>query len=515
MNSSAQNSQLCALSDRELLVRLSLETQAARRIYVVEGQTRCDSVTLESGTELLLKREDLSQVHSYKWRGSFNKIAALDEVGFTGDLICASAGNHAQGVAVAAARLKLKATIFMPLTTPLLKQQSVRDFGGEFVEIRLCGDSFDQASASAMEFAEETGGTIIPPYDDLQVIAGQSMIGIEICNKLQREPSHAFLEIGGGGMAAGVASVLRKRYPNIKLIGVEAAGQNSMGISVKAGSRQTLDEIDRFCDGTAVATPGELPFRLCSLLLDDFVTATNDEVCQAIQFLWQKRRIMVEPSAALGVAAAIAYGVKPTDYAITVLSGSNVDFMALPKIAKRGQPNRPEERFFCFEIGEQPGALIGLLDQFFANMNIIDFQYGKVANDVAKPVIGIEVPASDSYALEVFFQRADLPPHSEVTGDAATEFRVIPFRPDALSHPFFAVVTFSNRPGALRDFMRGVSQRANVCYMNYTSSGQTEGQALMGFEFADEAFQFTFINWLTEAGIRYTAIAAEEVLHER
>jgi threonine dehydratase len=513
MNSNAPTSELCALSDRELLMRLSLETQAARRIYAVEGQTRCDSVMLDSGCELMLKREDLSQVHSYKWRGSFNKIASICDAGFTGDLICASAGNHAQGVAVAAARLQLKATIFMPLSTPLLKQQAVRDFGGQFVEIRLCGDSFDQASAEAMRFAEETGGTIIPPYDDLLVIAGQSMIGVEICNKLKREPTHAFLEIGGGGMAAGVASVLRKRYPNIKLIGVEAAGQNSMGISVAAGSRQTLDELDRFCDGTAVATPGELPFRFCAMLLDDFVTATNDEVCEAIQFLWQRKRIMVEPSAALGVAAANAYELTANDYAITVLSGSNVDFMALPKIAKRGQVNRPEERFFCFQIGEQPGALIGLLDQFFSNMNIIDFQYGKVANAMAKPVIGVEVPASDAEALDVFFQREDLPRHEEVTGQAATEFRVIPFRPDTLSHPFFAVVTFSNRPGALRDFMRGVSQRANVCYMNYTDSGQTEGQALMGFEFDDEALQFAFINWLTDNDIRYDAIAIEQVLY--
>ncbi len=515
MNTNATNQQLCALSDKELLTRLSLETQAARRIYEVEGQTRCDSVELDGGCELLLKREDLSQVHSYKWRGSYNKIASIHEAGFTGDLICASAGNHAQGVAVAAARLKLKATIFMPLSTPLLKQRSVRNFGGEFVEIRLCGDSFDQASAQAHKFADETGGTIIAPYDDIKVVAGQAMIGVELSNAIKKTPTHAFLEIGGGGMASGVASVLRKKYPNIKLIGVEAAGQNSMGVSVAAGSRQTLEELDRFCDGTAVATPGELPFRLCSLLLDEFTTASNDEVCQAIQFLWQKKRIMVEPSAALGVAAAQKYGLTKDDYALTVLSGSNVDFMALPKIAKRGQLDRPEERFFCFEIGEEPGSLIGLLDQFFSNMNIIDFQYGKVAQGIARPVIGIEVPATDAKALEVFFQREDLPPHEEVTGQAATEFRVIPFVPDTLSHPFFAVLTFPNRPGALRDFMRVASEWSNVCYMNYTDSGQTEGQALMGFEFENELRKTSFQIWLDEAKIRFEPISIEKVLHSK
>ena len=513
MNTKFTNEELCALSDKELLTRLALETQAARRIYEVEGQTRCDSVTLNSGCELLLKREDLSQVHSYKWRGSYNKIASIHEKGFEGDLICASAGNHAQGVAVAAARLKLKATIFMPLSTPLLKQSSVRKFGGEFVEIRLCGDSFDQASVEAHKFAAKSGGTLIAPYDDIKVVAGQAMIGVEISSALKKTPTHAFLEIGGGGMASGVASVLRRKFPAIKLIGVEAAGQNSMGVSVAAGSRQTLDEIDRFCDGTAVATPGELPFRLCSMLLDEFLTATNDEVCQAIQFLWQKRRIMVEPSGALGVAAAQNYGLTKDDYALTVLSGSNVDFMSLPKIAKRGQLDRPEERYFCFEIGEKPGALIGLLDQFFSNMNIIDFQYGKVANDVARPVIGVEVPATEAEALDIFFQRDDLPPHEEVTGSAATEFRVIPFRPDTLNHPFFAVVTFSNRPGALRDFMRVASEWSNVCYMNYTGSGQTEGQALMGFEFGDESKKHDFQQWFAETGIRFEPISVEQVLH--
>ncbi len=513
MNHDATNQELCALSDKELLTRLSLETRAASRIYEVEGQTRCDSVTLDSGCELLLKREDLSQVHSYKWRGSYNKIAALVEKGFGGDLVCASAGNHAQGVALTAARLKFKATIFMPLSTPLVKQQAVRRLGGPFVEIRLCGDSFDQASDEAYRFAADGDAAMIAPYDDIKVVAGQAMIGVELSNALRRTPTHAFLEIGGGGMAAGVSSVLRKKFPAIRIIGVEAAGQNSMGLSVAAGERQTLEELDRFCDGTAVATPGELPFRLCSVLLDEFTTASNDEVCQAIQFLWQKNRIMVEPSAALGVAAAQKYDLSEDDYAITVLSGSNVDFMSLPKIAKRGQIDRPEERFFCFEIGEQPGALIGLLDQFFSNMNIIDFQYGKVANEVARPVIGIEVPAADARALETFFQRDDLPKHEEVTGQAATEFRVIPFRPDTLSHPFFAVVTFSNRPGALRDFMRGASGLSNVCYMNYTDSGQTEGQALMGFEFENELSKSSFQTWLNEAEIRYEPIAIEQVLH--
>jgi threonine dehydratase len=505
------------LDDAQLLHLLHDEMEyALDRIYTSEqGKTPCAAVDLESGCELLLKREDLSRVHSYKWRGATNKIASMYAAGFIGKLVAASAGNHAQGVALAAKALGLNATIFMPLSTPLLKQRAVKQFGGSFVEVRLRGDSFDESAAAAKQFAAENGGVIVQPYDDMQVIGGQATIGVELVEHIKSldgaEPTHAFLEIGGGGMASGVGSVLRASFPNIKLIGVEAEHQNSMGVSVAAGSRQTLEEIDRFCDGTAVATPGELPFRFCSLLIDEFMTVTNDEVCQAIQFLWQKLRIIVEPSAGIGVAAARKYGLKESDQPLTVLSGSNVDFMSLPKIAKRGQTERPEERYFTFEISEKSGSLIGLLDQFFGNMNIIDFQYGKIANEKAFPVIGIEVPLSSVDELQKFLQSADVPPHKELTSSPFVDFRVIPFRADLLSHPFFAVVTFSNRPGALRDFMRGASEFAGVCYMNYTDSGQTEGQALMGFEFVELAKRDAFNDWLKETNAKFEPISMETV----
>ena len=314
-------------------------------------------------------------------------------------------------------------------------------------------------------------------------------------------------------MAAGVASVLRDLFPDIRIIGVEAEGQNCMGLSVAAGSRQTLTEIDKFCDGTAVATPGEVTFRICQMLVDEFLTVSNDEVCQAIQFLWQELRIIVEPSAGIGVAAARKYALQSSDRPVTVLSGSNVDFSLLPKIAKRGQPDRPAERYFAFEIGERPGELIQLLDQFFGNMNIIDFQYGKVADDRAFPVIGIEVPQSAMDQLNVFLASDQVLPYKELTGTALSEFRVIPFRADSLSHPWFATVTFSNRPGALRDFMRGVSEWANVCYMNYTDSGQTEGQALMGFEFDTAKGQELFIGWLKETGMEFVPIDMDAIRH--
>ena len=497
----------------ELLVQLKSETKLALdRIYQIDSETPTDSMPLDNGCVIHLKREDTSKVHSYKWRGAYNKIASLLESGFDGPIVAASAGNHAQGVAIAAAGNQLKATIFMPLSTPTVKQDAAQAFGGEYVEIRLVGDSFDESSAAAHTFASQTGGTLIPPYDDLQVIAGQSTIGVELLSTLDHRPTHAFLPIGGGGMAAGVASVLKRVSPETKLIGVEAVDQNSMGVSIAGGERQTVSLLDRFCDGTAVAIPGELPFQICKELVDEFTTVTNAEVCDAIQELWQRKRIIVEPSAALGLAAAFKHDLKPEDRPVTILSGSNVDFLMLPKIARRGQLNRPERRYVGFELGEKAGELAGLLQRFGNDVNIIDFQYGKVSDSVAYPIIGIEVSKKKIGELDALLASPELPAHFNVTGAAVIDFRVIPFNMELFHYPYFAVIQFSNRPGALREFMREAGEQANVCYMNYTDDGQTEGFALMGFEFTDIGLQSQFIDWLVET-TEFQPVPMDQVKH--
>ena len=499
-------------SDSQLLDRLATETSLAEnRIYRFDQPTPIDSLQLADCC-LWLKREDLSEVHSYKWRGAANKIQSLHESGFRGSLVAASAGNHAQGVAQSAAVLQLPATIFMPLSTPLLKQESVQSFGKDFVQIRLVGDTFEEAACHAVQFARSSNAVFVPPYDDLQVIAGQSTIGSEIVAS-GLDPTHVFLPIGGGGMAAGVATVLKCHFPNARIIGVEAENQHSMGLSLRNGSPQTIEWLDRFCDGTAVSRPGALPFRICQLLLDDCLVVSNSLVCEAIQILWQRHRLIVEPSAALGVAAVLSSNLTNKDRPLTVLSGSNVDFMMLPKIARRGQANRPARRYYAFEIEEKAGSLEQLLGQFSGNMNIIDFQYGKVDESGAYPVIGIEVPQNAVAQLESLLASTSIPQHCQVTGSAAAEFRVIPFNVDLLQLPFFAVIEFANRPGALRDFMRQAGDSANVCYMNFTDTGQTEGQALMGFDFENIARQTEFLDWLQESQTKFEVVDIEVVRH--
>ena len=285
-----------------------------------------------------------------------------------------------------------------------------------------------------------------------------------------------------------------------------------MGVSIAGGQRETVSLLDRFCDGTAVAIPGELPFQICRELVDEFTTVTNVEVCDAIQELWQRKRIIVEPSAALGVAAAFKHDLKPDDRPVTILSGSNVDFLMLPKIARRGQLNRPERRYVGFELGEKPGELASLLQRFGNDVNIIDFQYGKVSDSVAFPIIGIEVAKKKIDELNALLDSPELPEHFNVTGAAVIDFRVIPFNMDLFRYPYFAVIQFPNRPGALREFMREAGKQANVCYMNYTDDGQTEGFALMGFEFADIGLQSQFIDWLVET-TEFQPVPMDQVKH--
>lgn len=510
-----------------VLDELWAETEAARqRVYRADRATACDAVSLPDGRTLWLKREDTSRVHSYKWRGAFNKLACFVEQGFRGTVVAASAGNHAQGVALAAQTMQVSAIIYMPRTTPLLKQEAVRRLGGSWVEIRLVGDRYDQAAQAAREYVAANDCVYLHPFDDLQVIAGQATMATEIEDHVA--PDLVLLEIGGGGMASGVASVIRRRFPAAKIIGVEVVGQNSMQQSLRAGDLITLPHVTRFCDGTAVATPGQLTFALCRDLLDDVWIVDERQVCTAIEWLWNETRVVVEPSAGIGVAAALAtdrragffdeaihaaymgLGLHNNASLLTVLSGANVDFLTLPLIARKGRLSPKERRYYCFEIPERSGTLIGLLDQFLSDINIIDFQYGKTDARRAFPVIGVEAFPLELAQLEAKLARSPLHFHS-VTNATAVEYRVVPFQPSLANMPIFATVEFPDRPGALSEFMRQIVGLTNVCYFNYTETGQSIEQALMGFEFSDAAQRESFQKAVAELGVSFQTIPSHTI----
>ncbi|NBB79248.1 MAG: pyridoxal-phosphate dependent enzyme [Verrucomicrobia bacterium] len=466
---------------------------ARRRIYEMGEATPLDLIPLkEPDLEIFVKREDLSPIHAYKWRGAYNRMAQLSDAELRIGVITASAGNHAQGVALAAQRLDTRAIIYMPLSTPRMKQVAVQRHGGEHVEIRLLGDSYDQASAAAHECAAQDGLTYIHAYDDLAVMAGQGTLADEIVMSGKGPFDVAYLQIGGGGMAAATASWLKINYPDIHIVGVEGTQQASMAAAVAAGHPVTLDHVDVFCDGTAVRKVGRLTHQICADLIDAWVTVSNDEVSAAIQFLWEELRCIPEPSGAMGVAAILKQrAVLANKRVLSVLCGANMDFEQLANIAQRAAVGAARRRFLKIQIPEKPGAMYGLLDAMPDSVSIMDFQYGKTDAEKAGPVIGFDVAPMEFDVLCQALENKSYSYH-EVTTESDVGFRLIHYDSKLMHRPIFITLEFHERPGALAQFLKAVSPHANLCYFNYVYSGERVGRALLGFEFADKQNHVSF-----------------------
>ena len=466
--------------------RLRQEILFAReRVYRFGQPTPLERIDLPGGLEVWVKREDLCAVKSYKWRGACNRMAVLSKEEAARGVVTASAGNHAQGIALAARTLGLRARIHMPRSTPRVKQSAVRQHGGEFVEIRLSGDSYDEAVHAARADEAGTGATYVHAYDDLLVMAGKGTLADEVVLSGPGPFDAAFLQIGGGGMAAGVSTWLKTYWPGIELVGVEGTGQASMKAAFDAGNPVSLEQVDLFCDGTAVRQAGELPFQLLRETLDRIETVTNAEVSHAIRALWESLRCVSEPSGALGLAAVLKHrealaGKK----VLVVVSGSNIDFLQLGLIARSQGASSQSSRTLRVRIPERPGAMLHLLDSAFEGIDLIDFQYGKTDEAEAWPVFTLA--ADDPAVLAAVPGKLDEGgfPWEDLTGALDVDFRTIPLRGDLLSHPAFLRLDFYERAGALHDFLaRRIDGNANLCYFNYRQSGERIGRALIGLDF--------------------------------
>ncbi|MGJ8638824.1 MAG: threonine ammonia-lyase, biosynthetic [Opitutaceae bacterium] len=494
--------------DTEALIR-SLRQEilfARRRIYEVGQATPLETISMQQPAfELLVKREDLSPIHAYKWRGAYNRMAQLTAAELARGVVTASAGNHAQGVALSARKLGTQAIIFMPLSTPRMKQVAVQQHGGDLVEIRLCGDSYDAASAAAHSCATDEGKTYIHAYDDLAVMAGQGTLADEVVMSSKGPIDVAFLQVGGGGMAAATATWLKMQFPEIHIIGVEGTDQASMAAAVKAGSPVTLDKIDIFCDGTAVRKAGTLTHQVCAEVVDEWMTVSNDEVSAAIQFLWEELRCIPEPSGAMGVAAVLKRKAELSGKRVlSVLCGANMDFEQLAMVAQRSAVGAARRHYLRIDIKEQSGAMHGLLNALPDTVNIVDFQYGKTDAADASPVIGFDVDPSQYDVLTTALKDGGYP-FVDVTSETDVAFRLIHYVAKLLSHPFFITLEFHERPGALAEFLKAVSPHANLCYFNYVYSGERVGRALLGFEFDTSEHAANFENVLSSAKDSYRA----------
>ena len=349
---------------------------------------------------VFLKREDLQMVRSYKIRGAFNKIRTLEPELLQKGIVCASAGNHAQGVAFSCNKLQIIGSIFMPTTTPKQKIEQVRMFGKEFIEIVLTGDTFDAANAAAIAYAQETGRTFIPPFDDPKVMEGQGTIGKEILSQAPVKLDYVFVPIGGGGLASGLGAYFKQMCPETKIIGVEPAGAPCMKAAIEAGELVDLPEIDKFVDGAAVKKAGAKTYEVCREVLDDIVVVPEGAVCTTIIQMYNKSAIVVEPAGALASAALRFYADKIKGKNVAcIVSGSNNDITRMEEIREKSLLYEGLKHYFIVNFPQKSGEILSFIrDVIGPTDDLVYIQYIKKTNKNFGPaLIGIELAAKDDF----------------------------------------------------------------------------------------------------------------------
>ena len=356
--------------------------------------------------EVYLKREDLQMVRSYKIRGAYNKIRSLSDEALKNGIVCASAGNHAQGVAFSCSKLKIMGSIFMPVTTPKQKIEQVRMFGKEYIEIVLTGDTFDAANAAAIDYADENGKTFIPPFDDPKVMEGQGTIGKEIMKQAPEKLDYIFVPIGGGGLASGLGSYIKQISPATKVIGVEPGGAPCMKAAIENGGVVKLPEIDKFVDGAAVQQAGTYTYEVCKEVLDDIVVVPEGAVCTTIIHMYNKSAIVVEPAGALAVAALKFYKDKIKGKRVAcIVSGSNNDITRMEEIREKSLLYEGLKHYFIVNFPQKSGAILSFVQNVIgSSADLVHIQYIKKTNKNFGPaLIGIELTSRDDF--EPFLNR--------------------------------------------------------------------------------------------------------------
>jgi threonine dehydratase len=460
------------------------------RVYEVAQHTSLERATLLSArlnADVLLKREDQQPVFSFKLRGAYNRMAQLDAAERARGVVAASAGNHAQGVALAASRLKIHAAIVMPVTAPQVKVDAVRRFGGAYAEVVLHGDSYSDAQAEAQRLREERGATFVHPFDDLDVIAGQATIALELLDQ-HKGPLHAvFVPIGGGGLAAGIASVIKARRPDVRVIGVQASDADSMARALQAGERVSLDEVGLFADGTAVKQVGSLTFSLCQQYLDDVLRVDTDAICAAIRDIYQDTRSIPEPSGALALAGLKQYVATHgagEGSLVAVVSGANMNFDRLRFVAERAEVGEQREAVFAVTIPEQRGSF----RRFCAALgqhSITEFNYRISDAKAAHIFVGIQTAKrGEREALAEAFRANDFGV-LDLTDDELAKLHLRHMiggrSPLALDERLYRF-DFPERPGALARFLDRMHPDWNISLFHYRNHGADYGRILVGIQ---------------------------------
>jgi threonine dehydratase len=486
------------------------------KVYDVARETELDPAPRLSqriGHRVLLKREDLQPVFSFKLRGAYNKMAHLSAAERRRGVICASAGNHAQGVALSAARLGCKAVIVMPVTTPQVKVDAVRAFGGDRVQISLHGDSYSDAYAHAVALQARHGYTFVHPFDDPDVIAGQGTIGMEILRQHPGPIDAVFVAIGGGGLIAGVASYIKAVRPEVKVIGVQASDSDAMAQSVTARQRVTLHDVGLFSDGTAVKLVGAETFRLARELVDEFVTVDTDATCAAIKDVFEDTRSILEPAGAMPVAAIKAYAARHRSKGktfVAITCGANMNFDRLRFVAERAEVGEEREALFAVTIPEERGSfrrfceLLGALKG--GPRSVTEFNYRISDAAQAHIFVGITTHGrGESRQIAAAFKRAGFNTLDLTHDELAKEHlrHMVGGRTELAENERLFRFVFPERPGALMRFLSSMHPGWNISLFHYRNQGADYGRILVGIQ-VPAAEQKSFQRFLGSLGYPYT-----------
>jgi len=439
------------------------------------------------GNRILFKREDLQPVFSFKLRGAYNKISHLSDTVARRGVICASAGNHAQGVALAARRRGIPAVIVMPQTTPNIKVQAVLDLGGEVI---LHGDDFDHAYEHAVEVARERSLTFIHPFDDPDVIAGQGTIGMEILRQHSGTIDAIFVPIGGGGLIAGIAAYVKSLYPQIRIVGVEPADAASMHDSLLARRRVTLDRVGIFADGVAVRRVGEETFRLAQQYVDEVILVSTDEICAAIQDIFEDNRTIAEPAGALAVAGIKKYVTRESCVERTLIAlncGANINFDRLRHVAERADIGAGREALLAVEIPEEPGSFLRFC-QLLGRRSVTEFNYRYDDASSARIFVGISLHEGPREKAALLAQVAGAGYRVfDMSDDEMAKLHVrymVGGHAHGLEHERLFRFEFPERPGALLKFLQAIGSRWNISLFHYRNHGSDYGRVLAGVQVA-------------------------------
>jgi threonine dehydratase len=445
---------------------------------------RADKLSKELGISTWLKREDLQDVFSFKIRGAANRIAKMSTDERARGVVAASAGNHAQGIAAAAAHYKAKAVIFMPVTTPAIKTEAVLARGAQ---IELVGDTYDAACDAAIQYAKNNDAVFIHPFDEADVIAGQGTIGKEILEDMPNPPAAIYISVGGGGLISGIGSYLSVHSPDTKIIAVEPVGASTLKTSLEAGAPTALNSVDGFADGVAVKMIGKTTLDIVKSIDPEIVLVSNDEICAAVKDIFEQTRTVVEPAGALALAGLIKHAQQDKALGgdnIAIISGANVNFDRIGYMVERAELGAGGEILFSATLPEKPGSFLRFCESLGDNA-VSEFNYRYADNQTAHVLVGIKIknPEAGAKVINALesegIQVTDLS-HNRLAKEHLRH--MVGGRATSLVDERIYSFDFPERPGALRDFLTTLDGRWNISLFHYRNHGSSNGQVLCGFQ---------------------------------